>query len=135
MGNHGATKNAITRRSFVGASAAAIAGLAMVGCQPENKLEEVEPQAEGAMADAELDPTIEGKWVTACCNNNCGGMCLNRVYVVDGVVVRQKTDDTTEDSMAAPQLRACPRGRSKKQHTFGADLKRHDSKREELGHV
>ena len=112
----------ITRRSFVGASAAAMAGLALVGCQPENKLEKTEGEAAGATAvDAELDPSVEGKWVTACCNNNCGGMCLNKVYVVDGVVVRQKTDDTAEDSPASPQLRACPRGRSKKQHTFGAD--------------
>ena len=109
MGNRNVPSGGISRRSFVGASAAAIAGLAMVGCQPENKLEKAEPQAEGAAFDMELDPAVEGKWVTACCNNNCGGMCLNRVYVVDGVVVRQKTDDTTEDSMAAPQLRACPR--------------------------
>lgn len=129
MGNRNVPSGGISRRSFVGASAAAIAGLAMVGCQPENKLEKAEPQAEGAAFDMELDPAVEGKWVTACCNNNCGGMCLNRVYVVDGVVVRQKTDDTTEDSMAAPQLRACPRGRSKKQHTFGADRLKYPMKR------
>ncbi len=120
----------ITRRSFVGASAAAMAGLALVGCQPENKLEKTEGEAAGATAvDAELDPSVEGKWVTACCNNNCGGMCLNKVYVVDGVVVRQKTDDTAEDSPASPQLRACPRGRSKKQHTFGADRLKYPMRR------
>ena len=56
----------------------------------------------GTAVDAELDPSVEGKWVTACCNNNCGGMCLNKVYVVDGVVVRQKTDDTAEDSRPRP---------------------------------
>lgn len=113
----------------MGASAAAMAGLALVGCQPENKLEKTEAPAEDAAFDKELDPSTKGTWITACCNNNCGGMCLNKVYVVDGVVVRQKTDDTTEDGMASPQLRACPRGRSKKQDTFGADRLKYPMKR------
>lgn len=106
-----------------------MAGLALVGCQPENKLEKTEPQAETAAFDKELDPNVDGKWVTACCNINCGGGCLNKVYVVDGMVVRQKTDDTTEDSMSSPQLRACPRGRSRKQDTFGADRLKYPMKR------
>lgn len=122
-------EGAISRRSFVEASAAAVASLALVGCSPENKLQEAESQEGQSTIDQELDPAIDGKWVTACCNNNCGGMCVNKVYVVDGVVVRQKTDDVTEDSMSSPQLRACARGRSKKQATFGVDRLKYPMRR------
>ena len=34
------------------------------------------------------------KWVGVSCWHNCGGRCLNKAYVVDRVVIRQKTDDT-----------------------------------------
>ncbi len=54
----------------------------------------------------------EGKWVTAACWHNCGGRCMNKAYVVDGVVTKQKTDDTHPDSPDYPQQRGCARGRS-----------------------
>jgi anaerobic dimethyl sulfoxide reductase subunit A len=125
----GGTSGRMTRRAFVGASAAAALALA-AGCSPENKLGET-PAGEKKVyrLDAELDESIEGKWVTASCSNNCGGMCLNRAYVVDGVAVRVKTDDSEEDSQALPQLRACPRGRSKRQDVFGADRLKYPMKR------
>ena len=40
------------------------------------------------------------------CHQNCNQMCLNMGYVVDGVVVRQKTDDAREDSFDCPQRAA-----------------------------
>ena len=56
----------ITRRSFVGASAAAMAGLALVGCQPENKLEKTEGEPDRLRAAlAEVDPTDYEKLVAA----------------------------------------------------------------------
>ncbi len=63
----------------------------------------------------------EGEWKTAACWHNCGGRCLNKVYVVDGLVMRQKTDDTHPDSAEYPQQRACARGRSQRKQVFGAD--------------
>ena len=39
----------------------------------------------------------------------------------DGVVIRQKTDDTHQDSPNFPQQRGCLRGRSQRQQVFGAD--------------
>ena len=56
--------------------------------------------------------TKEGQWITAACWHNCGGRCLLKAYVVDGVVQRLKTDDTHPDSPDFPQQRACQRGRS-----------------------
>ncbi|RPJ27442.1 MAG: dimethyl sulfoxide reductase subunit A [Chloroflexi bacterium] len=46
-----------------------------------------------------------------CPAHNCGGRCLLIAHVRDGRIVRLDTDDRP-DSVAAPQLRACVRGRS-----------------------
>ena len=55
------------------------------------------------------------------CHQNCNQMCLNMGYVVDGVVIRQKTDDAREDSFDCPQQRGCLRGRSLRQQVYNAD--------------
>jgi anaerobic dimethyl sulfoxide reductase subunit A len=120
-------KGGMSRRAFVGASAVAALTLASA-CSPENKLGETEDRKIYRL-DTDLDENVEGKWVTAYCADNCGGMCLNKVYVVDGVAVRQKTDDTHEDSVDNPQLRACPRGRARRQDTFGVDRLKYPMKR------
>lgn len=46
-----------------------------------------------------------------CPAHNCGGRCLLIATVRDGRIVRLETDDRP-DSVAAPQLRACVRGRA-----------------------
>ena len=46
-----------------------------------------------------------------CPAHNCGGRCLLIATVRDGRIVQLETDDRP-DSVAAPQLRACVRGRS-----------------------
>ncbi|MEG0776382.1 MAG: molybdopterin-dependent oxidoreductase [Raoultibacter sp.] len=130
MSNAGKTESSLSRRAFLGASAAAAASLALAGCAPQAKLEKTSKSTgELYKVDAELNPESGGKWVTAQCNNNCGGMCLNKAYVVDGIVVRTKTDDEGVDSENTRQLRACPRGRSKRQDTFGADRLKYPMKR------
>ena len=40
------------------------------------------------------------------CASHCGGTCILRVHVKDGVITRIETDNGEE-----PQLRACLRGR------------------------
>lgn len=65
--------------------------------------------------------TSEGKWFSVPCAMNCGGRCLNKVYVKDGEVIRCKTDDTHEDSWEWPQARACPMGWAQRQKVFGPD--------------
>ena len=46
-----------------------------------------------------------------CPAHNCGGRCLLIAHIQDGRIVRLETDDRP-DMLAAPQLRACVRGRS-----------------------
>lgn len=75
------------------------------------------------------DVESKGEWIMAACWHNCGGRCMNKALVVDGGVVRQKTDDTHEDSPEYPQQRACVQERSQRNHIFGADRLRYPIKR------
>ena len=112
------TDTVITRRSFLKWSAA-LGGAAGLAGGLNFGLKTIE-------AAAQAD---QGEWRTAICWHNCGGRCLLQAYVVDGTVVRCKTDDTHPDSPDYPQQRACPRGRSNKWQTFGADRLKYPMKR------
>ncbi len=46
-----------------------------------------------------------------CPAHNCGGRCLLIAHIQDGRIIRLDTDDRP-DTLAAPQLRACVRGRA-----------------------
>ncbi len=112
----------MTRRTFLkwsavlgGTAALASSGL-NVGLQP-------------AVAAPVSAAATAGKWISAACWHNCGGRCMNKVYVVDGVVTRQKTDDTHPDSPIFPQMRGCARGRSQRRQVFGADRLKYPMKR------
>lgn len=112
----------MSRRAFVGWSTAVTAAAAIpVGRGLKEKMGEKSK----VFAAGETNEV----WKTAACWHNCGGRCLNKVLVQDGVVVRQKTDDTHEDSPDFPQQRGCLRGRSQRQQVFGADRLKYPMKR------
>ena len=117
----------MNRRTFVksaAAAAAALGGLSLAGCA-ENTLEETAAGTAEAFAANE-----EGaEWVPVSCWHNCGGRCVNKVLVKDGTVLRQKTDDSHEDSWDWPQSRGCIRGRSVQQQVFGPDRLKYPMKR------
>ncbi|MFC1992644.1 molybdopterin-dependent oxidoreductase [Chloroflexota bacterium] len=50
------------------------------------------------------------------CASHCGGACLLKVHVKDGVITRIETDESDE-----PMLRACLRGRAQRQRTYAKD--------------
>lgn len=58
-----------------------------------------------------LSAKSEKKIRVGCPAHNCGGRCLLIAHVREGRIVQLDTDDRP-DSVAAPQLRACVRGRS-----------------------
>lgn len=116
----------ISRRGFVKASAAAAAALSVAGiagCAP-NTVQESEETPSADQRDL-----VSGEWRAAACWHNCGGRCLNKVLVRDGVVIRQKTDDTHDDSPDYPQQRGCLRGRSQRKQVFAADRLKYPMKR------
>jgi anaerobic dimethyl sulfoxide reductase subunit A len=115
------TNTMMSRRSFLKWSAvlggtAALAGNLDLGLKPVQA------------SDSFIAPT-QTKWVPAACWHNCGGRCLIKAQVVDGVVTRVKTDDTHVDSPDFPQQRGCARGRSQRMQAFGADRLKYPMKR------
>ena len=56
-------------------------------------------------------PGPERRVRVGCPAHNCGGRCLLIAHVRDGAITRLDADDAP-DTLAAPQLRACVRGRS-----------------------
>jgi anaerobic dimethyl sulfoxide reductase subunit A len=58
---------------------------------------------------------------TGCPSHNCGGRCLLRVYVKDGVITRIEGDDRPGDTLEDPQLRACIRGRGYRHRQYHPD--------------
>ncbi|HWR08023.1 molybdopterin-dependent oxidoreductase [Sporomusa sp.] len=112
----------ISRRDFLRLSGTAIAGAVTAMMLPGYGLMRPGPAYANSL-------TMEGRWVTAACWHNCGGRCLNKAYVVDGVVLRQKTDDTHPDSPDFPQQRGCLRGRSQREQVLGADRLKYPMKR------
>ncbi|MBE3598444.1 MAG: molybdopterin-dependent oxidoreductase [Limnochordaceae bacterium] len=114
----------VSRRVLLGWAAATAAALA-IGPRKLGLAKLGPAQAAAAASSA----GHAGKWITAACWHNCGGRCLNKALVVDGVVIRQKTDDTHPDSPDFPQQRACARGRSQRKQVFGADRIKYPMKR------
>ena len=70
-----------------------------------------------------------GEWITHSCWLSCGGRCVNRSYVVEGVVLRQAPDNTHPDTPDFPQQRGCARGRSLRHAVFASDRLKHPLKR------
>ena len=107
------------RRDFLKASAAAAAATAaagLAGCAPSTATDMAETGGNTGATTHQVasDAAIiegKGEWMPIHCHQNCNQMCLNMGYVVDGVVVRQKTDDSHADSFDCPQQRGCLRGR------------------------
>jgi anaerobic dimethyl sulfoxide reductase subunit A len=58
----------------------------------------------------------EPKIISTCCGDDCGGTCLLKVHVNDGVITRIESDTGEE-----PQLRACLRGRAYRQRVYASD--------------
>jgi anaerobic dimethyl sulfoxide reductase subunit A len=58
---------------------------------------------------------------TGCPGHNCGGRCLLKVHVKDGIITRIETDDRPGDDISDPQLRACIRGRSYRKRQYNPD--------------
>jgi len=55
---------------------------------------------------------------TGCPAHNCGGRCLLKVHVKDGLITRIETDDRPGDDISDPQLRACIRGRAYRKRQY-----------------
>ena len=105
-------RSRIDRRSFVKWSSLATGTLlgpgVLVSC--DNKSQEI------------IDPVREERIIrTGCPAHNCGGKCLLKIYVQNGIITRIETDDRQTDDISDPQLRACIRGRSYRKRQYHPD--------------
>ncbi|WP_251027989.1 MULTISPECIES: hypothetical protein [unclassified Bacillus (in: firmicutes)] len=62
------------------------------------------------------------KIVSTCSINNCGGRCVIKAHVKDGMVVRVSTDTQENGDLSTPPLRACVRGRNYRNMLYDPDL-------------
>lgn len=69
------------------------------------------------------------EWKTHLCWFSCGGRCVNRSLVDDGVVLRQSSDNLHPDSPDYPQQRGCARGRTMRHAVFGVERLKYPLKR------
>lgn len=75
------------------------------------------------MSINKTDPNQE-KIVMTTCSSHCGGTCILKAHVKNGVITRIETDDGEE-----PQFRACLRGRSYRQRVYAPDRLKYPMKR------
>ncbi len=70
------------------------------------------------------EPDSSAKVVITTCPHDCGGRCVLKAHVKDGVIQRIETDDGEE-----PQLRACVRGRAYRQRVYSPERLKYPMKR------
>ena len=64
-----------------------------------------------------------------CPAHNCGGRCVLKLHVREGVITRIETDDRPSDDISDPQLRACIRGRAYRRRQYHPDRLKYPMKR------
>ncbi|WP_303852735.1 molybdopterin-dependent oxidoreductase [Seleniivibrio woodruffii] len=112
-------KAIITRRTFLKGASVAGATAALYGCGGGG----------GGKTYMEEDETLEVPKITedviaGGTPHNCGGRCVSKYYVKDGVVKRIVTDERPDKSIAQgddPQYRSCVRCHSRKQWFYRKD--------------
>lgn len=111
----------ISRRSLLKGmgAAAAVAALHLQG----KKVGLAKAQFEPAQA-VQIPPTITGEMVMGATPHNCGGRCVSKYYLEDGVIRRVVTDERPDKGLTEgnePQLRSCVRCRSSREWFYRAD--------------
>jgi anaerobic dimethyl sulfoxide reductase subunit A len=122
-------ERSLSRRSFLKWSAAAAAlsgGLTACG---SGGGDETVIAGGGGPQDTPEALLSGGKWVVTQCPGCSKFWCINQVYVVDGIPIRQKTQDDHEFTLAYPQYRSCIKGRSSRWWVFNPARLKYPMKR------
>jgi anaerobic dimethyl sulfoxide reductase subunit A len=112
-----------TRRRFLEGMGAVGATAALASCGSAGK------DAPGLFQDNPANvpvPPINGVVVAGAAPHNCGGRCVTKAYVENGVVKRFVTDERPDQNIIDgtgddPQRRACPRCHAHKGYMYRAD--------------
>jgi len=77
------------------------------------------------LEDGDIPETdAQERIIPTVCSCHCGGCCVVKAHVKDGIITRIETDDGEE-----PQLRACLRGRAWRQRVYAPDRIKYPMKR------
>ncbi|MCD8554745.1 molybdopterin-dependent oxidoreductase [Seleniivibrio sp.] len=101
----------VTRRSVLQGMSAAAAAATLAGCGgsgTKTYFDESDPNLQ--------PPDVGGEYVLGSTPHNCGGGCVSKYYLEEGVVKRIVTDEDREDGdvfAGKAQIRSCQRCRSK----------------------
>ena len=114
-------EKSLSRRSFIKWSSAVTAPVIIGGMASETKIVDKVNAAGTVKASNE-------QILSTCSTINCGGRCLIRAHINDGVITRLSTD-IKEDTFELPQLRACIRGRGYRQFVYNPDRLKYPMKR------
>ena len=106
----------VSRRCFLQSALAAGASVSSLAWLAD--LVHAEPVAGGA---AQAAPGVTRTIQCGCPAHNCGGRCLLTLQVRDGIIVSIESDERPSDTLAAPQLRACVRGRAYRHRQYHPD--------------
>jgi len=112
----------VTRRTFLKGASAVGATAALYGCGGGSSSGKTYMDED----DTVDVPKITESIVPGSTPHNCGGRCVSRYYIKDGVVKRIVTDETTDYNALGstsndPQRRSCVRCRSRKQWFYRND--------------
>jgi len=110
----------VTRRTFLKGASAVGATAALYGCGGGSSSGKTYMDED----DTIPVPEIKEEIIPGGTPHNCGGRCVSRYYVKDGVVKRIVTDergDKTLNNGDDPEYRACVRCRSRKQWFYRND--------------
>lgn len=110
-----------SRRKFIKWSGAVSAPVVLGGIATTGNMVK---KAGAELAAKKADELV----LTTCSTVNCGGRCLIKAHINNGVVTRLTTD-TKADTFELPQLRACIRGRGYRQFVYNPDRLKYPLKR------
>ncbi|MGE4266762.1 MAG: molybdopterin-dependent oxidoreductase [Deferribacterales bacterium] len=115
----------VSRRCFLKWSMASAA----ICASGLHAVEAVAAETAGSFSDKPAERLSGGHWQNVTCWVGCSGGCINRAYVKDGVVIRQKTDDRFKDTMENPQYRGCMKGRTTRRLIYSPERLKYPMKR------
>ena len=111
----------LTRRRFLEGMGAAGAAATLASCGGSKGVSSLFEEKQTPPV-----PAIAGTLVAGAAPHNCGGRCVTKAYVENGVVKRFVTDERADRNIIDgsgddPQRRACPRCRAQKGYMYRAD--------------
>lgn len=113
-------KKEVTRRTFLKGMSTVGATAALYGCGGGGDGGKTYMEEDDTVAVPDIKETA----IISSIPNDCGGGCITKYYVADGVIKRIVTDEREDldiDNGDRPQMRACIRCRSRKQSFYRSD--------------